>query len=260
MWSCPTCRLVAQSRELKQLKKDLDDLRGSVSSLSSKIDSLEAKAQPVVHQLPLNPPPSTQSEQLPQVDTSRKFNLIFHNISASPSGTSFAERLDKDLAAVTAISGSHCPDINPAIWDCIRLGKYRVGQSQPRPILVKFNNIKVVRSVLFGHSNTDRSGVVIKQDLSKEERHITSILLKERYRLVSEDNVEKGMIKIRGPKIFVNNRLHGTLQSGTFIASNSLGATAPFLLNLTSDGSSVSSIEEHSVPPTSSIRDQSSSD
>ena len=68
------------------------------------------------------------------------------------------------------------------------------------------------------------------------------------------------MIKIRGPKIFVNNRLHGTLQSGTFIASNSLGATAPFLLNLTSDGSSVSSIEEHSVPPTSSIRDQSSSD
>ena len=124
---------------------------------------------------------------------------------------------------------------------------------------MKFNNIKAVRSILLTHSNSDRSGVVIKQDLSKEERSINSILLKERYRLVSEDNVEKGVIKIRGPRIFVNNRPHGTVQSGTFITSNSLGATAPSL-NLTSNGSSdtsdSSNVEDRSAPHTSSCEDR----
>ena len=130
------------------------------------------------------------------MDTGRKFNLIFHGISKSPSGTSFAERLDNDFAAVTDVSDSFCPNINSAIRDCICLGKFRAGQAKPHPILVKFNNIKAVRSILLSHSNSDRSGVVIKQDVSKEERSINSILLKERYRLVSEDNVEKGVIKI----------------------------------------------------------------
>ena len=55
MWSCHTCCLAVQSRELNQLKKDLADLHGTVSSLSSKINSLETKVQPVVPQSSISP-------------------------------------------------------------------------------------------------------------------------------------------------------------------------------------------------------------
>ena len=115
--------------------------------------------------------------------------------------------------------------------NCFRLGKYQSSPHHPRPILVKFNNIKVVKATLsLSQSRQSPScDIVIKQDLSKGERCANAILLKEQYRLISEEKIDKFSIMFRGDKIYINNRPRGEVKSNNFVTFPSLEDLAPSL-------------------------------
>ena len=59
--------------------------------------------------------------------------------------------------------------------------------------------------------------IVIKQDMTKEERLVELILLRERWNLV-QNGTDRKFIKIRNTQIFVHNKLHGSVQGSKFQA------------------------------------------
>ena len=69
--------------------------------------------------------------------------------------------------------------------------------------------------------------------MSPEDRHVESILLSERKSLIENGSVaDKSSIKIRGPRLFIGQKLHGKVINGIFHPSNLLGDYAPNLLQL----------------------------
>ena len=54
--------------------------------------------------------------------------------------------------------------------------------------------------------------------MSQEERQIESLLLKERWILIA--GTERKAIRIRGNKLFVNNKLHGQILNSSFVSSD----------------------------------------
>ena len=255
---CPRCELAEVRKELKALSLEVAGLKAFVSSFSksrfhsdSPVDNSQSSSS-----TNLKPSPA---QRKPQETSERKFNLIFCGIPESPPGTSYRERLDRDYEAVISTANSLSNDLSlSAIRDCIRLGKYRPpnqdANQRPRPILVKFNNVKVVNSILGNqqHLTSNKNPAIsIKRDLSKEERRSNSIFLRERYRLVSEEGIDKRHIKLRGCKVFVNNRPHGEVRSEGFMAYPSLGDLALSLTDLSTDNFlKLVPAGNHSTPPT----------
>ena len=84
-----------------------------------------------------------------------------------------------------------------SIRDCFRLGKFKHDAQRPRPILIKFlrsNEATMVLSKIAAF----QALVVIKPDLTPEERKIESFLL----------GFEKARIKIRNRSILVDVKLY----------------------------------------------------
>ena len=198
-----------------------------------------------------------------QNHSERKFNLLFLGIPESLPSTSFSERLDNDYSAVLSAIGS--TDVTHSfVHDCIHLGKYQRSNQRPRLLLVKFNKINVINSVILSsYRNKSSSGnhIVIKQDLSIQKRQDNAILLKERYWLISDKNIDKHLIKIKRNKIFINNRPHGEVRSNNFVPFPSLGDLTPSLPNVTTNNTSddsptvsqlTSHTSEQASPPTAS--------
>ena len=113
-------------------------------------------------------------------------------------------------------SSANVPIQASSISDIYRLGKFRHNQTRPRPILIKFLRVFDAEAVLSKWSSF-RAPIVIKQDLTKEERLIESILLHERWNLV-QNGTDRKFIKIRNTQIFVHNKLHGSVQGSKFQA------------------------------------------
>jgi len=63
-------------------------------------------------------------------------------------------------------------------------------------------------------------------DMNLEERHTESLLLKERWSLIQRE-VNHKLIKIRGNKIFVNNKLHGEVKNRNLVLSQALPSDDP---------------------------------
>jgi len=59
-------------------------------------------------------------------------------------------------------------------------------------------------------------GIKIKPDMTREERHIKSLLLKERWSLIQSE-LDHRAIRIRFDKIFVNNKLHGRVLNSSCV-------------------------------------------
>ena len=98
--------------------------------------------------------------------------------------------------------------------DCYRLGKYKAQQPRPRPILVKLRRTLDVNTILANKGSLS-SPLIIKPDLSQEERAREAVLLKERWSLLQQ-GYERKMIKIRNNSIFVNNQLFGQYKNSAF--------------------------------------------
>ena len=82
-----------------------------------------------------------------------------------------------------------------SIKDFHRLGRYKEKQDRPRPILVKFLSALDANAILSNRSNVS-SPIVIKPDMSKEERDTESILLSEHWKLL-QSGIDRKLIKIR---------------------------------------------------------------
>ena len=84
-------------------------------------------------------------------------------------------------------------EIEPSqILDCYRLGKYKLPQSRPRPILVKLQHAIDASSILANRASL-KSPVFIKPDLAPTDQNIESMLLKERWTLIQAGHDQKSI-------------------------------------------------------------------
>lgn len=127
-------------------------------------------------------------------------------------GTTRSVRMSQDLEKVSEIFKSIDNSINDhSIKDLFRLGKFDSGRSRPRSILVKFVRCADASKVLSKVSSLSQP-FIVKPDMSAAQRVRESILLKERWSLLQSGTNRKS-IKIRNSSIYVNNILHGTVDS-----------------------------------------------
>ena len=69
------------------------------------------------------------------------------------------------------------------------------------------------------------SPLIIKPDMSPQERAIESVLLKERWSLIKAGHNRK-QIKLSNNRIFVNNQLHGEVINAVFKYSSSTASNS----------------------------------
>ena len=179
---------------------------------------------------------------------------MIYGIGECSQGARWPERLTHDISkgesTLADIDGSLK---SGSIKDCYRLGKFRPNQERPRPMLVKFVRIEGV----LANRRATKPPIVIKPDMTREERIRESTLLRQRWNLISS-GVPKHAIKIVRSKIYVNNAVHGTYSpSGFVLASNSASQqNAPINKPPSNHGSvslsnSTSSVLPLSATPTS---------
>ena len=131
---------------------------------------------------------------LPDNSVDRKFNLVIYGVKEHPKGTDRRARSKSDIDNCVRILKQADNDINiQSVRDCVRLGKFNSSNTRPRPLLVKLTRIPDVDSVLYNRSNITE-GILVKPDMSRDERHKESILLKERWSL-TQSGVDKKHIK-----------------------------------------------------------------
>ena len=136
----------------------------------------------------------------------RKYNVVVYGIEECPKGSPKNTRLQSDLNHVVSLLSKVDTTINAqSIKDCYRLGKFNPNQNHPRPILVKFIRISDVTSILYKKGDFSHP-FSIKPDLTPEERHRDSLLLKERWHLI-QSGKDRSENKSRGNWLYVNKKL-----------------------------------------------------
>ena len=224
---CVLSKQVSEINELKTMVKNLTTTLDSFSSMakvhpkdsqsSNSLASGNIRASNQTSTIP-NSAMSTNVVK-PQSNSSsmndRKYNLIVFGIAEPPSGSSYFSRSVKDTDSVTSLFEK----INPGfcattVRDCFRLGHYKKDMARPRPILVKLNRVVDVANILSKKPNYPTE-INIKPDLMKEERICESKLLAERWKLM-QSGIDKKLIKIKRPSIYVQGRPYGRIQDSTF--------------------------------------------
>ena len=113
------------------------------------------------------------------------------------------------------ISALDCSVISQSIRDCYRLGKYRLLHKRPCPILIQLNRTSDVREILASRGSVQKP-VVIKLDLSPEQRKCEATLMRERWALI-QSGVDRTSINIRQTRLYINSIIHGTASGATYI-------------------------------------------
>ena len=134
-------------------------------------------------------------------------------------GISRHDRFHSDLSSAAEVFSEVDNTIQgQSIKDCFRLGKFSAEARRPRPILVKFIRSADASSILSKRGSL-RQPLFVKPDLSRAERVIDSLLMKERWNLI-QSGTERKHIKIRNDSIYVSKQ----------IAWQSCGLSVPGLL------------------------------
>ena len=227
VYLCSYCVSVNQSNEISKLSSVINNLNSVITSLTETIKSLQST---VTNQSTIKDNTNSTSQQEPitnkvnkveeQAQGDRKYNIVIYGIKECSKGTPRNERLSHDLDQVTSVITKGEISINPlSIRDILRLGKYHDQSTKPCPILVKLNRTIDV-SLLLSQAKSLPKDLRIKPDMSKEERLIESLLLKERWSLI-QSGIECKAIKIRSNKIFVRNKLHGQIINSSLVPTQS---------------------------------------
>jgi len=240
---CPHCRLTIQQHQLQELQSTIEALSKEVSVLKAESpqpkDATDLPSSVQEPQAEFLQPTSGASENIKSVQQSttnvskktaikvnddRKFNVVIYGITECDKGTNRSERVSHDLHHVKSIVTEGDNSINPlSIRDSLRLGKYREQAKRPRPILVRLTRTIDV-SILLLKAKSLPKEIKIKPDMTREERHAESLLLKERWSLI-QSGLDRRAIKIRFNKIFVNNKLHGQVVNSSFVSHHPQAAT-----------------------------------
>ena len=203
---CSYCMMVSQSKEISNLTDTIKNLHTAITSLTESITSLQSsvtkQSQSTAHkEATSNETPMTKAAD------DRNMNIVVYGVEESPPATSKSDRTRNDLNSVLPILSAVDPSIqNASINDLYRLGRYDSEQSRPRPILVKFLRRIDVTTIL-SNRNKVKKPIIIKADMSKDERKVESVLLQERWKLIQKGTNRKH-ISIRKKEIFVGKLLH----------------------------------------------------
>ena len=111
--------------------------------------------------------------------------MLVYGITESPPNTPRSNRTSNNLSNLLPILNDIDSSIqNASIEDLYRLGNFDPTKPRPRPILVKFLRRLDVSTILANRSQVKKP-IIIKADMSKDERQIESILLQEeRWKLI----------------------------------------------------------------------------
>ena len=222
----PDLTVSTLSADLEQLASAHCKIEKAVSDLSNKIETLQLQETKLVDQIQttsnaLDRHTANPTQQVPD----RKSNVVLYGIGECSSRTSRHERQQNDVKAVLETLSSIKVQINPDhVIDCFRLGKFKQNQSRPRPILIKLQRTMDVNTILANKSSLP-SPLIIKPDMSPQERAIESVLLKERWSLIKAGHNRK-QIKLSNNRIFVNNQLHGEVINAVFKYSSSTASNS----------------------------------
>ena len=192
----------------EKLTKATNELNSRIDQHIKKLDdNTVSRAKPTsVHQ----PPVVSRTTA-----TDRSCNLVIYGIKESPSGTPKPDRQKQDFDNLMSTFSSFDTSIqSSSIKDLYRLGRYKQNQSRPRPILVKFLRVFDAEAILSKRRNVP-TPIIIKPDMTKEERVTESLLLRERWNLI-QNGIDRKFIKIKNFQIFVHNQLHGSVKGSQF--------------------------------------------
>ena len=201
------------STEHQVLQKAVTDLTSKIDELTaqeSELSSQITNASKAIHAQPTSSQASTHSSD-------RKSNVVVYGVEECRPNTPHGARLQRDTITVSKIFGSMNTEIEPSqILDCYRLGKYKLLQSRPRPILVKLQRAIDASSILANRASL-KSPVFIKPDLAPTEQKIESILLKERWTLIQAGHDRKSIkINSRNCTLYLNNKAYGKVMNFQF--------------------------------------------
>ena len=245
---CFACHIASQKKEIAGLKSAVSSLTTELSSLKSELSSLQksvpssAKITSIISQVSpsseaLSPPPNPPMRSFPSTSVvrhspERKYNLVVFGIPELKQGSPqhIRRRGDFDRASGIISDVVRNSQSRSSVRDCHRLGKYDHNKPRPRPLLVSLNSTADVDNVL-SHRHLVPAGIVVKADLSPEERKVEAILLQERWKLI-ETGVDRRSIKLRKSSILVSGRIHGRVIDSVYTLSSNLGDLAPALSNL----------------------------
>ena len=146
---CFACYQIAHQEEVSVLQNEVSRLSALVSDLQSKSTSTIPETEPTPSRsyssavitgecgdtLHRQPFPSKESSY----ESPRKFNVVVFGIEECSQGAKRHERLASDLSKIKSVLVDIDGSLKScSIKDCYRLGRYKVDQVKPRPILVKF--------------------------------------------------------------------------------------------------------------------------
>ena len=145
----------------------------------------------------------------------QKLNIVLFGLPESSAGTSKQFGIYHDFGSVGLILSLIDSALSESsIEECYSLGKFKDGSSHP--LLLQLYRSTDVHTILSGRRKLSvRPGVIIKPDLSLEERKVEQLLLKERRSLIQR-GVPHGAIKLCGSSLFVDNKEHGEVQNNQF--------------------------------------------
>ena len=174
----------------------------------------------------------------PSSSSDKKFNVIIRGVDECPAGTARNLRQSHDLDEAVSVLSSVVSSIDStSIKDIFRLGKYNSSHHpRPRLILVKLIRSADVLSVLYTNKSSLPDKFSIQPDLSRVERLKYSLLMKERWSLITS-GVERRLIKVQNNSIYINNILHGKLDSNnTFVLKGNAASISNDASSLATQG------------------------
>ena len=210
---CPKCTIKNQSDDVATLKeavslfrKDVDRVQDNIAQIqlcdhpSLPFSNLAETSDVCLSPNPDSADPIKKSNQSHQSSSdpeyTRKSNLISSEFRSLPKVLN--DRLVSDLKVISSACQSS-RNLIPlsSLIGCHQLGKYNNNHSTPRRILAKFNS-SIHVSIAMGNSLSRHTAdkVIIKRNLSVEQRHINNLILKETRELINS-GTDRKLIKIR---------------------------------------------------------------
>ena len=259
---CPNCIIIKQSQEITELKIIVKDLTNKIDQLSmppssqpmtdatshqpaaAQVVQTESFATPVTNKqvtdkpiVPPKPPPITD----------RKYNVVLYGINESPADTPRSDQFKHDQDNMLTVLSDIDPSLTSAsVKDFFRLGKYKRAATHPRPILVKFLRAFEASLVLSNKGSLSSSTISIKPDMTRVEWETEQALLKERRNLI-DNGMERRFIRIVGNSLYVNGKLHGSVQNSQFCPVASSDNIVP--MSVDSDPATLTDSVPSSNPP-----------